>query len=247
MTVANHSIAPITSIIVPKRPAPASSSGLPLSDPRRPVKVRRLAEERQRIPAFLDREPLLKDPDFEAWESSVALLLEEIFGTTEFLKRFRQLRFRPIAYSMMAPPQWYSDPRQAWTSSLNLADKVLRDALEEAAIELPEIPTLSPPASATPSIVVNVSNQNVFSPEIHVTIAQLLDRVDSLPLSDQERSIAKEHLQELRDETEGAKRWPIIAKSLEGLKSLGKSVYKEVAIPLIVEFLKRESGLGGNV
>lgn len=230
---------------MPKRIALDETRGLAAGDPRRPIKVRRLREERERIAGFQGRSPSLDDADFDEWENTVQSLLREVFGASEFLLRFRQLHIRPISYQMGGHRQWYADPGEAWSTGLKHADKILAEAIEEAEVELP---LASASDSATkrpaPNIVVTVQNQNVFSPSVHVTVNQLIERLNSMGLSTAEKDVATEHLNELQAETEGQGRWPIIAKSLEAMKSVGKLVYKEVAVPLIVEFLKKEAGLG---
>jgi hypothetical protein len=54
---------------------------------------------------------------------------------------------------------------------------------------------------------------------------------------------AKKYAQELAEEAKGQQRWPILAKSAEALKSLGKSVYENVALPLLLEMIKKQLGL----
>lgn len=225
------------------RKKPDAPQGLAHDDPRKPLKVRRLQDERERIVGFSAREPQLEDPDFEEWSRTVHSLLVELFGAGEFTLRFKQLKFRPISYFMGGRAEWYGDPRTQWQTSLRGADKILREAVEEAGVQFPAAPLESESAGHRPSVVVNVSNQNVFSPTVHVSVSQLLERLGELPLSASEREIASEHVRELDQETKGEKRWAIIARSVESLKSLGKGVYKEIAVPLLVEFLKHEAGL----
>ncbi len=57
------------------------------------------------------------------------------------------------------------------------------------------------------------------------------------------RSAAESHAKHLEVEIKGQQRWPILAKSIEALKMLGKPVYENVALPLVLEMLKKQSGL----
>lgn len=225
---------------------PEVSQGMAADDPRRRIKIRRLGEERARIAGFQAREPKLNDPDFEEWEKTVHSLLRELFGGGEFVLRFRQLRFRPINHYMGGHTEWYGDPKVSWDTSLQHADKILGEALEEAGVEFPPEQPSHSMRERAPNVVVTVQNQNIFSPNVHVSVTQLIQRLDALALSNAEKQIATEHLQDLQTEIEGQMRWPIIAKSLEAMKSIGKNVYKEIAVPLLVEFLKRESGLSSD-
>jgi hypothetical protein len=216
---------------------------MPHDDPRRPLKIRRLREEKSRIVTFQAREPLLDDPEFEQWKKAVHALLVELFGANEFVLRFKQLRCRPISYHMGGGREWYADPKAEWERGLKNADKVLCEAVEEAEMVVPVAQTSSASTPRAPHVTINVHNENIFSPNVHVTVSELLDRLGELDLSVDEQALAREQLQELAAETQGQKRWPIIARVLEAMKSLGKSVYKDVAVPFLVDFLKREAGL----
>lgn len=171
-------------------------------------------------------------------------LLNEIFGPSEFILRFQQLTFRPLTYAVGRGPRWAKEPGENWRHSLRETDKIIAEAVEEGGVPAPStVPEPTQPRRPLPNVVVNVHNENVFSPTVHISVAQLLDRLDALPLSSAERELAAEQLRELEAETQGQGRWPLIARSLESMKAIGKSVYKDIAVPLLVEYLKRESGL----
>jgi len=229
-----------------KTKPPDIEVGMLPNDPRRPLKINRLRSARGRIDEFAGREPRLDDPDYTEWDRAVRSLLTELFGASSYLLRFRQLTVRPISYSFGGSTEWSANPKESWEIGLRQAARILDEALEEAEIKLPDPESArAGPRTPTP-LVVNISNQNVFSPEIHITISQVLQRLDGLGLSASEKALATEQVQELEAETKGEKRWPMIARSLEAIKSMGKSVYKEVAVPLLVEFLKHEAGLAGH-
>lgn len=48
---------------------------------------------------------------------------------------------------------------------------------------------------------------------------------------------------EIQQEANGKQQWSVLAKSLDGLRELGKTAYKEVALPLLLELLKKQAGL----
>jgi hypothetical protein len=119
---------------------------------------------------------------------------------------------------------------------------ILEDALEEFDVSPPKAEPVSAKAPLRqPQIVVNV--HNVLSQTNHVEISQVISNLDTLDLPPEQRSQAKAHAEELAKETLGEQRWPVLAKSLDALKSMGKSVYENVALPLVLEMLKRQTGL----
>jgi hypothetical protein len=124
-----------------------------------------------------------------------------------------------------------------------LSEQLLADVLEELDVA-PHIPSISSQrtsSSLTPPIVINVTN--VLSQTLDVQMTQILASLDDLGLSHGERSQAEKVARELEQEAKGQQRWPVLSKSLETLRGLGKSVYERVAIPLLLEMLKKQAGL----
>jgi len=124
-----------------------------------------------------------------------------------------------------------------------LAEQILSDALEEFEVAPPVATNALERVtnSTTPQIIVNVSN--VLSQTVEVEINQVLASLDDLNLSEEEHTQAEKYAKELAKETKGQQRWSVLSKSLDALKAIGKSVYERVAIPLILEMLKKQAGL----
>lgn len=220
--------------------------------PHRDLKVKRLRDAIGMIPGFATRDPLMDDPEFSQWSKGVLQLLVDLFAHTNMLGysgRFVRIHFRstvrhPRRHGSVS---FQSDFRSVWANGLHQAEVVLREALEEAELGPVAVAprAILPTAHPEPPIVINVSNvvSNAFSPTINVTFTQLISELAAMPLSAAERELAKEELLAIEAETKGEQRWPVIARSLESIKAIGKGVYKDIAVPLIVEFLKHQSGL----
>jgi hypothetical protein len=166
--------------------------------------------------------------------------------------RFVRIKFRSTIRQRgrFSETVFQSEFLSVWSNGLHQAEVVLREALEEA--ELGPVAVAARPTAPTQlpesPIVINVSNviTNAFSPTLNVTFAQLMGNLAAMPLSAVERELAKEELAAIEAETHGSGRWPVIARSLDAIKGIGKGVYKEIAVPLIVEYLKHEAGLHGS-
>lgn len=76
-----------------------------------------------------------------------------------------------------------------------------------------------------------------------VQISQLYVELESLGLPKSVESEEKLRAAELEAEVRGEQRWPTLAKTLDSIKAFGKPVYEKVAIPLILEMLKKQAGL----
>ena len=48
---------------------------------------------------------------------------------------------------------------------------------------------------------------------------------------------------DLNEEANGPQRWPVLAKLVDAVRDTGAVAYKEVAIPLLLEMLKKQAGL----
>ena len=121
------------------------------------------------------------------------------------------------------------------------------EAIIAAAIEEAEIPSekIEPPRkqvlTPTPQLVINITN--MLSQVTNVEIAQVLQNLNNLGLTPSQKEEAGRLATELDAEVKGQKRWPILARCINGLKTIGDTVYKQVAIPLLLEMLKKEMGL----
>lgn len=220
--------------------------------PHRDLKVQRLRTALEAIPTLARRDPLLNDPEFTEWRNGVAQLLTELFSPTNMLGytgRFARISFHSTIRprGLHTKPVFQADFRERWANGLQQAATVIREAFEEA--ELGPAATMAPPTTVVERreapIVINVSNtvSNSFSPTVHVTFNQLMTELDSMQLPSAERERAKEELGLIEAETKGNQRWHVIGRSLEAIKAIGKGVYKDIAIPLIVEYLKHQSGV----
>jgi predicted nucleotide-binding protein len=161
----------------PKRQSTELAAMAPI-DPRLPLKISRLREALLQIDKLQSREPLLNDPEFEAWERRVQELLKEVFGSSGYLLRFRQINFRPISYTMGGPRRWHADPAHAWRQALPEAARVLREAVEEA-----DILTGASSVSAPTSSDSRPHGNKVFvvhghDDAIRETVARFLERLD---------------------------------------------------------------------
>lgn len=200
------------------------------------------------IDGLLKNNVNVHDLNFKTWKDRVKQSLIELFGKdSNYLKRFSSLQFWTPRSTVSFSPgshqqQWSQQDQATFNEALLRARDLLEDALEEIPVLPPKVePVLAGAASRQPQIVLNI--HNVLSQTTHVDINQVLSNLNSLNLPSEQLSQAKEHAQELSNETQGAQRWPVLAKSLDALKSMGKSVYENVAIPLILEMLKKQAGL----
>jgi hypothetical protein len=214
--------------------------------PHRDLLVQRLRDSIEKAGELSARLPVLHDPEYDEWSKGTIHVLSELFGTTTFgyHMRFVQVTCRATTSVRGGQRAFRPDYRTVWTEGLRQKEMVLREALQEAELG-PRDPThvLTPIAATQGHAPVVVNVHNVFSPSIQISFNQLIARLDALPLEASEREAARTELEAIESEVRGSGRWPVIGRSLEALKSMGKSVYKEIAVPLIVEYLKREAGL----
>ena len=102
-----------------------------------------------------------------------------------------------------------------------------------------ETPARSTATGKTPPVVVNVFN--TLSQTTTVTFSQVIEAAESLP--PEQREGARAAAEEFKTEADGQQRWPVLARPLEKLQALGKPAYEKVALPLLLEFIKKQAGL----
>ncbi len=208
--------------------------------------LNRLNDSRDAIKVFRDNIVNAFDSDFRSWRERTRQSLSELFGKDHnYVRRFSSLQFWQVRVKVIkhrgSSQEWSRQDQAILENDLDCANVILKDALEEFPVLPIQVgPTETSIPSTRPPIIVNVTN--VLSQTTHVELSQVLSNLDSLGLSPDQLSQAKTYAQELAKESQGEQRWPILAKPLEALKSMGKSVYENIALPLLLEMLKKQTG-----
>lgn len=205
----------------------------------------RLRESLQAIKGFRDNNMTSFDSNFKIWKERTKQNLSEVFGREhDYIRRFSSLSFWKVRVKVSmgrsSHQQWSQQDQITFENDLDRAYAILKDALEESTILAQATPVEASKTSTRPHIVVNVTN--VLSQSAHVELSQVISNLNSFNLSPDQLVQAETHAKELAKEAQGEQRWPILAKSLEALKSMGKSVYENVALPLLLEMLKKQTG-----
>jgi hypothetical protein len=209
-------------------------------DQQRELHTSRLMMSREEI-ADLENQST-ESPAFREWQSRIGHSLTVLFGKeSSYVGRFRGLRY---SEGVMRPYGARPGPTRGDTieyrNSLQRARSILTEALEELPM-LPSKPVAGErerPAS-TPQIVLVVNN--TLSQFTVVSFSQIMEAVDTLPSAQIEE--AKAAAEEFQKEAAGQQRWPVLAQAVDKLQKLGTEAYKRVAVPLILEYLKKQAGL----
>jgi len=203
--------------------------------------AKRLREALAQIPDLRSLPDKVWSPTFEGWQERVTQSLATVFGSDQdYTRRFKRLRF--LSPQFHPSRTWNSDDEQEFTADLALAEELLKEALEELDVA-PPAQDATPAASVRSPVPVVINVTNLLSQATNVTVSQILasSQFSSLPAEVQEKAAL--HAKELDEEIRGQQRWPVLAKSLEALKSLGKGAYEHVALPLLLDMLKKQAGL----
>ncbi len=213
-------------------------------DPKKQLHLKRLKECLEQIPKLEGRSAY--DPEFKTWLTQTRSSLIELFGERSLNDRnLIKITFIEAGYRMGRPTGPSPRDLQVFKDGVKMAESVIKKAIEEAEFtaDVVETPYEPPPkpVKSSPQITVNVIN--MLSQVTNVEITQLLQNLNNLGLTASQKAQAEQLTKELDAEVKGQKRWPILGRCIEGLKALGDTVYKQVAIPLLLEMLKKEVGL----
>jgi hypothetical protein len=212
-------------------------------DPKKELHIRRLKDSLGHIPILVSRGKTSDDPEFKIWYDQTRRSFTEIFGDgSSYCRDFLKLLFKEARFTVGRPTGPGLRDREIFGASMKRAEAIIAAAIEEAEIPSEKIEPIRQEAPRQiPQIVVNISN--TLSQITNVEIAQVLQNLNNLGLTPSQKQEAERLAKEMDSEVKGQKRWPVLAKCIEGLKTIGDTVYKQVAIPLLLEMLKKEMGL----
>lgn len=194
---------------------------------------------------------------FQHWEERVERSLVELFGEDHpYHGDFAALSFSDGWPD--EPEDWTSEDQEAFGLDLKAAERILDDAIEEAEHLAPVAVAASEIANAGPVDAAPVREREAVSPAVHVNVynvlsqmtvastAQIVASLHELNLSPSERAAAERLVEDFEGEAQGKQRWSKLGKTIDRLKQLGTSVYEKVAVPLLLEYLKRQLGIAGR-
>lgn len=216
-------------------------------DERQKLHLRRLKECADQIDDL--KEGTAEDPGFDRWRGKVKRALKVLFGEeSDYSDAFWHLNFRVPGLVLGDPSanQWTRRDEENYQEDLTRAQSIIEEAIEEAVMARPT--PNSPrqqrepdPKLQMPPIVVQ-QIQSVSQMQ-EVSLSQVIGSIDDLGIEEEEREETKRLAEEFRREAEGKRRWDSLGSILEKMRGLGETVWKQVAVPLIVEMARREAGL----
>lgn len=212
-------------------------------DPKKQLHLKRLKESLNQIPTLLSGGKTSQDVEFKTWYDQTRRSFTEIFGDgSSYCRDFLRLLFQEPRFIGGRPTGPGPRDREIFAASMKRAEAIIAAAIEEAEIPSEKIePPRKQVLTPTPQLVINITN--MLSQVTNVEIAQVLQNLNNLGLTPSQKEEAGRLATELDAEVKGQKRWPILARCINGLKTIGDTVYKQVAIPLLLEMLKKEMGL----
>lgn len=216
-----------------------------MTDANRELHIGRLRNALSAIPEIRAKGDRALDPSFKSWKSRAEQSLGVLFGDKHhYTRNFSFLNFwLPRVSFGRGPVSWSASDEKKFEEDLISAEQILTDALEEIAVFEPAEPKSSATSRAEVPSPLSVTVINVLSQTNVVQITQIYAEIESLGLPAPIERDAKLKAAELEAEIHGEQRWPLLAKILDNIKALGKPVYEKVAIPLLLEMLKKQAGL----
>jgi hypothetical protein len=212
-------------------------------DPKKALHIKRLKESLEQIPVLIEGGKTSQDVEFKTWHDQTRRSFTGIFGDgSSYCRDFLGLRFSEVRFTMGKPTGPTQRDREIFEVGMRRAEGIIAAAIEEAEIPAERIePIKEEVPRPIPQLVVNITN--TLSQVTNMEIAQVLQNLNNLGLTPSQKQEAEHLAKELDLEVKGQRRWPILAKYIEGLKTIGDTVYKQVAIPLLLEMVKKEMGL----
>ncbi len=213
-------------------------------DDQHSLHVKRLEQALGQLPAFRERDQPAWDPEFQRWKDRALQSLRFLWGMkNEYVIRFQRLGFWQLRVVRSNERVWDDRDQTRFDADMLSAEEIIRDALEEVHVAPSQSPSQPAATPGRPPTEITVNVTNVLSQSTTIQLTQVLAELDELDLSREERDQATKLTQELAAEARNQRRWPVLARPLEQLRAMGKTVYERVAIPLLLEMLKKQAGL----
>lgn len=192
-----------------------------------------------------------KDPEFKTWKNRVLRTLKKLFGEeSDYVRDFSSLRFWE---ARVGPTSWTGRDNNLYSRALYRAEALLTEALEEYR-EIPDA-TVEGEAAASPArkrpkdapvgrqtIQLVIQQSQAVAQKQAVDFNQVIQSVGQLGLPPEKEVEARALAEEFRAEAEGdeAGRWGRLGPLIDRMKELGGAVWERVAVPLIVEAIRRQ-------
>jgi hypothetical protein len=212
-------------------------------DPKKQLHIRRLKESLAQISTLMSGGRTADSVEFKTWYDQTRRSFTEIFGDgSSYCRDFLRLIFKEPRVTFGRPTGPGPRDQELFATSMKRAEGIISAAIEEAEILAERTESIKEETPrATPQIVVNITN--TLSQVTNMEIAQVLQNLNNLGLGSSQKQEAERLAKELDAEAKGQKRWPVLGRCIDGLKAIGDTVYKQVAVPLLLEMLKKEMGL----
>lgn len=209
-----------------------------MEEQKKSLHVKRLREALKEI-ASLSNENV-HGSRFNSWRRRVDTSLKELFPLDHnYVYGFQCLKFWHERVEV-EPDEWDEEDQEQYERDLEQAGQIIADALEEYE-HAP--PTPQPVARAVPpsiQIIVQTSLAQITT----ISLAQVIDSIGQLGLTSGDQEQARKLAQQFEAEAKTQEPWSVLGKTVDGFKKLGKDAYEKIAIPLILAYLKQQTGLG---
>lgn len=214
---------------------------------RQTIHIGRLRESLEMIPEL--RGGTVYDDTFSTWKDRTQRSLKAVFGEeNHYVEDFEHLHF---SVPVMGRRKWDSHDKEAYAKGLTRAETLLSDAIEEVGVAPEAFPETGTdegghPSEASPTVKLVVQQNQSVQQIQTLSFDQIIGSIDELGIPEGEAEEARELAEDFRAEAEGEGRWSRLGEILEGLKGLGQTVWKRVAVPLLLEWIKHETGMSGR-
>jgi hypothetical protein len=209
------------------------------------LQLKRLREARDQIADFQRPGFNVFSPAFETWRRRVRGALEAVFGPDHrYVIKFLGLHFSVPRMRFAGAPEWDRDDQEAWVDDWSKVPAFLGDVIEELETAAPPAPVPAMPApTRPPALTIVVNNNNILQSTTAVSVTQVLDIVNSLQLSETQREEVRDLVKEFDDGAKANKPMSVLGKCIDGIKAYGPTVFKDVAAPLLLGWMKQHAGI----
>jgi hypothetical protein len=174
-------------------------------------------------------------PEFKRWKNrTLEILMKHLDRNSCYYKEFSELQFWDTRLRA-EEENWSEEDQVQFEKDLDSAKLILNDALDnwnnDARVNSRKMQTENNKSD------INIVINNILAANISVT--HIKDSARKLNLNDEDREKVKKLIIEFEKESNIEGNWIKLGRIIEKLKNISRTAYREIAVPLIIEYISR--------
>lgn len=176
------------------------------------------------------------DEGFLTWKRRTIDILLKAYGQDSPLYLdYKQLQFNEPRIRQ-DEGEWSANDKYIFQQDVNRAKDILDDALNQWDFREHKTKGEIGEAVHSKTLIIN----NILMQIDNINIAEIKASIGSIGLSAEAEKKSRALIDEFEKEARGGRDWKKMGEIIEKLKRISRLVYREIVVPLIIDYIKKE-------